>query len=173
MNEFINLNENDENQWYDPHTSSSPTSLSVNNSFSYQSPSSATIGSWGFDVNRSTNEQTPLSFTSNNNNNNDQHTIIRTTKDYNERFVDISSSPQNFKLRTPTLTRQRNGNEFSAVDRLVFGPNRIVQTDFNPLDDSSQQQMQQKTQTEQELLAWQNRMLERFHLNFLEIIFFI
>ena len=88
-----------------PRSSSSPSSLSVNNSFTHQSASSATMGSWGFDVNRSTNGQTPFSFTSNNNNNNDQHTIMRTTKDYNERFVDIpSSSSQNFKLRTPTIT---------------------------------------------------------------------
>jgi len=171
MNQFTKLNEDnddDENHWYHPHISSPHSSLSVNNSFTHQSASSATIGSWGFDVNRSTNGQTPFSFTSNNNNNNDQHTIMRTTKDYNDRFIDISSSSQNLKLRTPTIGRHKNGNEFSAVDRLVLGPNRIVQTDYNPSDDSFQQQQQQmipinqqKTQTEQELLAWQNRMLER------------
>jgi len=168
MNQFTkdDDNDNDENHWYHPYSSSPHSSLSVNNSFTHQSASSATIGSWGFDVNRSTNGQTPYLFTSNNNNNNDQHTITRTTKDYNDRFVDISSSSQNLKLRIPTIARHKNGNEFSAIDRLVLGPKRIVQTDYNPLDDSFQQQMipinQQKTQTEQELLAWQNRMLERF-----------
>jgi hypothetical protein len=179
MDQFTNLNEDDnddEDHWYHPRASSPPSSLSVNNSFTPQS-SSATIGSWGFDVNRSTNGQTPLSFTSNNNNNNDQQTIMRITKDYNERFVDISSSPQNFKSRTPALTRHKNGNEFSAVDRLVLGPNRIVQTDRNPSDDSFQQPMiptnPYKIQTEQELLAWQNRMLERFILIFYKLFFVI
>lgn len=97
--------------------------------------------------------------------------MMRTTKDYNEHFLDRNSSPQNFQLRTPTLTKQRNGNEFSAVDRLVLGPNRIVQTDYYPSDDSFPQKQkpmmpinQKKTQTEQELLAWQNRMLKRFYL---------
>jgi hypothetical protein len=147
MDQMTNFDD-DENLWYHPHSSSPPSSLSVNNSFTHQ-PSSATMGSWGFDVNRSTNGQT----SSNNNNNNDQQ-----TKDYNEQFVERSSSPQNFKLRTPTLTRHKNGNEFSAVDRLVLG--------LNPSDESFQLQMnpnnQHKIQAEQELLAWQNRMLERF-----------
>jgi len=159
-NDFIKDNDDDEeNQWYHPRTSSPHSSLSVNNSFTQQS-SPATMGSWGFDVNRSTNGQTPLSFTLNNNNNSDQQIITRTRKDYNERLVDIPSSSQNLKLRTPTLTRYRNGNEFAAVDRLLLGPNRSSRDLFQ------QQQMtsnnQQKSQTEQELVAWQNRMLQRF-----------
>jgi hypothetical protein len=160
-------NEDDETHWYNVRSSSSPSSLSVNNSFTHQ-PSSTTMGSWGFDVNRSTNRQTPLSFTSNNNQNTDQHTIMRIAKDYNERFVDIpsSSSSQNFNLRSPTLTRQKNGNEFAAVDRLVLGPNRVIQSDYYPSDDSFQQQQHMTTnsqkKTEHELFAWQNRMLERF-----------
>jgi hypothetical protein len=153
--------DDEENHWYHLRSSSPPSSLCVNNSFTHQS-SSATMGSWGFDVNRSTNGQTPLSFASNNNT--DQHTIRRTTKDYNERLIDIPSSSQNFKLRSPTLTRQKNGNEFAAVDRLVLGPNRIMQTDYYPSDDSSQQQMilNNPKKTEHELLAWQHRMIERF-----------
>ena len=155
MNEYPNFEENEDHSY---HPSSS---LSVNNnSFTPQS----TMGSWGFDVNRSTNGQ----ILSNNNNNTDQQTNHRTTKGYNEQFVDQPSSPQVFKLRTPTLTRQKNGNEFSAVDRLVRGSNRSRQIDINPSDESVQPAMnpnnQQKTQTEQELLAWQNRMLERFVL---------
>ncbi len=147
MNQLTDFNENHR---YQLHSSSPPPSLSVNNSFTHQT-SSATMNSWGFDVDRLSNK------------NNDQQTM----KDYNDRFVDISSSssPQNFQLRTPMLTRQRHGNEFSAVDRLVRGPNRI---------ESSQQHIiptnQHKTQREQELLAWQNRMLERW-IEFFEMIF--
>ena len=175
--QFRNSNEDDENHWYHPNSSSPPSSLSVNNSFTHHS-SSATMGSWGFDVNRSTNGQTPLSFSPNNNNNHsDQHTNRRITKDYDARLVDISSSTQNFNSRTPTLTRHRNGNEFAAVDRLVLGPNRGIQSDHYPSDDSLQQQQmtsnnRHKTQTEQELLAWQNRMLERFNQLLLPIILF-
>jgi hypothetical protein len=147
---MTNFDDEDENLWFPPRSSSPPSSLSVNNSFTHQPPS-ATMGSWGFDVNRSTNGQIP----SYNNNNNDQQ-----TKDYNEQFVDRSSSIENFKLRTPTLTRHKNGNEFSAVDRLVQGSNRLDETfptQMNPIN-------QHKTQTENELLAWQNRMLERLVL---------
>ncbi|CAF0895604.1 unnamed protein product [Adineta steineri] len=159
-------NDNDENHWYYPRTSSPHSSLSVNNSFTHPS-SSVTMGSWGFDVNRSTNGQTPLSFTSNNNNNNsnsDKQIMTKITKDYNERlgdkFASSSSSSQNLKLRTPALTKQRNGNEFAAVDRLLHGPNRTSK-------DVIEQQMtttttqQPKIHAEQELIAWQNRMLQR------------
>jgi hypothetical protein len=133
---FTNSNEeedddDDENRWYHLRSSSPPIH-------------SATMGSWGFDVNRSTNGQTPL----NNNNSSDHQTITTATKDYNERFVDISSPPQNSKLRRPTLTKHRNGQEFAAVDRLVLGPNQMSS--------------QPKTQTEHELFNWQNRMIERF-----------
>ncbi|CAF3705973.1 unnamed protein product [Adineta steineri] len=158
--------DNDENHWYYPRTSSPHSSLSVNNSFTHPS-SSVTMGSWGFDVNRSTNGQTPLSFTSNNNNNisnSDKQIMTKITKDYNERlgdkFASSSSSSQNLKLRTPALTKQRNGNEFAAVDRLLHGPNRTS-------NDVIEQQMtttttqQPKIHAEQELIAWQNRMLQR------------
>ncbi|CAF4614308.1 unnamed protein product [Rotaria sp. Silwood1] len=168
--------DDDEKHWYHIRSSSPSSSLNINNNFSHQL-SPATIGSWGFNVNRSTNGQTLLSFTSNNNNNNnDQHKITRTTKDYNEHRVDMSSSlsSQNFQLRTPTLTRHhRHGNEFAAVDRLVLGPSRTIKSTYYPSDDSLSQQMilmkqsrinpnnHRKIQTEQELIAWQNRMLER------------
>ncbi|CAF3703361.1 unnamed protein product [Rotaria sp. Silwood1] len=168
--------DDDEKHWYHIRSSSPSSSLNINNNFSHQL-SPATIGSWGFNVNRSTNGQTLLSFTSNNNNNNnDQHKITRTTKDYNEHRVDMSSSlsSQNFQLRTPTLTRHhRHGNEFAAVDRLVLGPSRTIKSTYYPSDDSLSQQMilmkqsrinpnnHRKIQTEQELIAWQNRMLQR------------
>ncbi|CAF3661386.1 unnamed protein product [Rotaria sordida] len=173
MNSNNNDDDDEEKHWYHIRSSSPPpSSLSINNNFSHQL-SPATIGSWGFDVNRSTNGQTLLSFTSNNNNNNnDQHKI---TNDYNEHLVDMSSSlsSQNFQLRTPTLTKHRNGNEFAAVDRLVLGPSRTMKSNYYPSDDSYPQQMistnksrinsnnDRKKQAEQELIAWQNRMLER------------
>ncbi|CAF1570887.1 unnamed protein product [Rotaria magnacalcarata] len=188
MSHFTNLNgddddnddddDDDEKHWYHIRSPSPPSSLSINNNFTHQlSPS--TMGSWGFDVNRPTNGQTLLSFTSNNNSNNDQHTIPRRTKDYNERLVDISSSlsSQNFPLRTPTLTRHRNGNEFAAVDRLVLGPNRMKEQNYYLTDDLYPQEViptnqspvssnnHRKTQAEQELIAWQNRMLQRDHRN--------
>ena len=97
------------------------------------------MGSWGFDVNRSTNEQTLPHNTSN--------------EQQIDKDQDTSTIPQIFKLRTPTLTRHRNRNEFSAVDRLALGPKRMTHTD---------QPNQQKIQAEQELLAWQNRLLDRF-----------
>jgi len=221
-----------DNRWYRPRSSSPPYPLTVGNGVIHQS-SSATMGSWGFDVNRSANVQTPLSFTSNNNNNNNDHrTITRTprrldemTEDYNEHLVDRSSPPpQRFKLRTPTLTKPRDGNEFAVVDRLVLGPSRIVPSDYYLSDDSPRPQQQymlqanrsrqsstrsilrrrsksigdftspttstsspppphltqsdhqyqyherprtspnnhHRTYTEHELIAWQNRMLERF-----------
>lgn len=128
--EFDDHNEEEQHRRQSP-----PSSLSVNNSFTHQS---STMGSWGFDVNRSTNEQT-LSHASHNTNNE------QIFKDQNEQFVETSTTPQVFKLRTPTLTRNKNGNEFSAVDRLVLGPKRMTQ----------------RTQAEQELLAWRNRMLDR------------
>src|SRR4051794_19022544 len=143
QNRFLGSHEEeengDDNRWYRPRSSSPPYSFNVGNGVIHQS-SSATMGSWGFDVNRSTNGQTPSSFTSNNNNNNNDHrTITRTprrldesTENYNERLVDRSTPPpppQRFKLRTPTLTRHRDGNEFAVVDRLVLGPSRIVQSD--------------------------------------------
>jgi len=237
------------NRWYRPHSTSPSYSRTNGHGVIHQS-SSATMGSWGFDVNRSTNEQTtttttPLPFTSNshhyhNNNNNssisDHRTITRTPRrydesveDYNEHSVDRSSSPlpppQRFKLRTPTLSKNRDGNEFAVVDRLVLGPSRIVQSDYYPSDESPRQQQQQqmpsssrsrqsstrsilrrrsksigdftspthstsrsspthltqshhqyqyqeqphhpRKQAEYELMAWQNRMLERFVREFM------
>jgi hypothetical protein len=152
QNRFLRSHEEeenrDENRWYRPRSLSPPYHLSTGNGVIHQS-SSATMGSWGFDVNRSTNEQIPSSFISNNNNNNNDHrTIMRTprridelTEDYNERLVDRSPPPpQRFKLRTPTLTRHRDGNDFSVVDRLVLGPSRTVQSDYYPSDDSPRQQ---------------------------------
>lgn len=128
------------------------------------------MGSWGFDVNRSTNGQ----ISSNNNNNyqhQDQQTIDRiSSKGYTQSFAHRSSSPppsRDFvKISTPTLTRQPVGKEFSAVDRLVRGPHRIVgQTEFNPSNESLPTAMNSiqphRIQAEQELLAWQNRMIER------------
>jgi hypothetical protein len=234
QNRFLGSNEEeedgDDNRWYHPRSSSPPFPLGVGNGVIHQS-SSATMGSWGFDVNRSANGQTPSSFTSNNNNNNNDHrTITRTprrldepTEDYNERLVDRSPPPQRFKLRTPTLTRHRDGNDFSVVDRLVLAPSRTVQSDYYPSDESPRQQYMpstapirsrqsstrsilrrrsksigdftspttstsppppltqsyhqphqyherpgkspnnhHRTYTEHELMAWQNRMLERF-----------
>jgi hypothetical protein len=232
----------DENRWYRPRSLSPPYPLNNGNGVIHQS-SSATMGSWGFDVNRSTNEQTPSSFTSNNNNNNNDHrTITRTprrldelTEDYNERLVDRSPlPPQRFKLRTPTLTRHRDENDFSVVDRLVLGPSRIVQSDYYPSDESPRQQQYMppptrsrqsskrsilrrrsksigdftspttstsppppphltqsyhqyqyherprtspnnhyRTYAEHELMAWQNRMLERFVSKKLNLIYYI
>lgn len=181
VNHFQNFNEeddnnddDDENHWYHIRSTSPSSSFGMNNNFTHQlSPS--TVGSWGFDVNRSTNGQTLSSFTSNNNSNNDQHTIARTTKDYNEHLVDTSSSfsSQNFPLRTPTLTKHRNGNDFAAVDRLVLGPNQKKQLNNHLSDDSYPDQnlsinptimspnYNRKTHTEKELIAWQNRMIER------------
>lgn len=141
----------DNNRWYRPRSTSPSYPHTIGNGVIHQS-SSATMGSWGFDVNRSANGPTPLSFTSNNNNiNNDHRTITRTprrlddsTEDYNERLVDRSSPPpQRFKLRTPTFTKPRDGQDFSAVDRLVLGPSRIVQSDYYPSDESPRQQQQQ------------------------------
>lgn len=229
----------DDPRWYQPRSSSPPSSFpfGAGSGVIHQS-SSATMGSWGFDVNRSANGQTPSSFTSNNNHhsNNDHRTITRTPRrldetleDYNERPVDRPSMPpappQRFKLRTPTLSRHRTGNDFAVVDRLVLGPSRIVQSDYYPTDELSRQQPMpagtqsrqsstrsilrrrsksigdfgvpnaptspppplpsqpltqsyhaqqypersrasprtpQKTHAEQELMAWQNRMLQRF-----------
>jgi len=151
QNRFLGPYEEEEdgeyNRWYQPRSSSPPYPLSSGNGVIHQ-PSSTTMGSWGFDVNRSANGQTPSSFISNNNNsNNDHRTITRTsrrmeelTEDYNERLIDESTSPQRFKLRTPTLTRHRDGNEFAVVDRLVLGPSRLVQSDYYPSDESSRQQ---------------------------------
>ena len=156
---------------------------------------STTVSSRGFDVNRSANEQTPSSFTSNNNvdNAHAHHAIPRARQDYDKRLVDISSSSSsshlpNAQLPRPTLTRHQNGNEFAAVDRLALGPSRFARADmfyqpdespmtsFDPsrltsIEDSpffpSQQppplshQDHRRAQTEQELIAWQSRMLER------------
>lgn len=220
------------NRWHHAHSTSPPYHLHSSNGALHQS-SSATMGSWGFDVNRSANETTPSSLTSNNNHhNNDHRTITRTprrmdelTDEYNERPVDGAIPPQRFKLRTPTPRRHQDGNDFAVVDRLVLGPSRVVQSDFYPSNDSPRQQYttpttrsrqsstrsilrrrsksigdfvsptastsplpqqpshlissyQQsypyhdrprispnnpsRTYTEQELMAWQNRMLERF-----------
>lgn len=176
VNPSTNFTDLDDDEHWSRLHSSPPSSLSVNNSFTGQS-SSATMGSWGFDVNRSANGQ--ISSLSSNNNN-DQQTIDRrripttttiTTKGYNESFAHRSSSisPTEFLPRsTPTLTRQQqNEKEFSAIDRLVRGPQRIVgQTEFNPSNQSLPTAMNtiqptHKTYTEQELFAWQNRMLER------------
>ncbi|CAF2305453.1 unnamed protein product [Rotaria sp. Silwood2] len=139
----------EDSRWYRPRSSSPPYPLNVSNGVIHQ-PSSTTMGSWGFDVNRSTNGHIPSSsFTSNNNdNNNDHRTITRIPRrldepieDFNERLVNRSPPPlQRFKLRTPTLTRHRDGNEFTVVDRLVLGPSRVVQSDYYPSDESPAQQ---------------------------------
>lgn len=144
----------DDHRWYRPRSSSPPrVSFGMNNNIIHQS-SSATMGSWGFDVNRSTNGQISSSFTSNNNINSDHRTITRTPRrldesneNYNERPSDrstttITSPPpppqptQRLKLRTPTLTRRREGNDYPAVERLVLGPSRVVQSDYYPTDES-------------------------------------
>ncbi|UJR26496.1 hypothetical protein I4U23_007823 [Adineta vaga] len=143
------------NRWHHAPSSppsSYPTHTGNGNGVIHQS-SSATMGSWGFDVNRSANGQTPSSFTSNNNHkNNDHRTITRTsrridelTDDYNERLVDRSTPPQRFKLRTPTLTRHREGNDIAVVDRLVLGPSRVVQSDFYPSNESPRHQYMSPT----------------------------
>ena len=183
VNPSTNFTDLDDEEHWSRLRSSPPSSLSVNNSFTGQS-SSATMGSWGFDVNRSTNGQilsSSSSSSNNNNNNNDQQTIDRrrlaniTTKGYNnESFAHRTSSispTEFFPKSTPTLTRHhyqhQNGKEFSAIDRLVRGPQRIVgQTEFNPSNQSLPTAMHtsqptHKIHTEQELFAWQNRMLER------------
>lgn len=151
-----------ENRWYRPRSLSPGYSHPVHNGVIHQS-SSTTMGSWGFDVNRTTNGQTPSSsFISNNNNStnnnnnssSDHRTITRTPRrfdqsmeDYNERFADRSPPPpQRFKLRTPTLTRHRDGNDLAVVDRLVLGPSRVVQSDYYPSDESPRQQQQQQQQ---------------------------
>ncbi|CAF3711258.1 unnamed protein product [Adineta steineri] len=159
QNRFLNSYDQEEedidynNRWYHGRSTSPVYPQNVSNGVIHQS-SSATIGSWGFDVNRSANGQTPLSFTSNNNNNNNDHrTITRTsrrldelTEDYNERLVDRTTTPpQRFKLRTPTLTRHRDGNDFTVVDRLVLGPNRVAQTDYYPSNESPRQQYMSPT----------------------------
>lgn len=223
----------EDNRWYRPRSSSPPyPPMNTNNGVIHQ-PSSTTMNSWGFEVNRSANGLTS-SFTSNTNTNNTDHRkIIRTPRrlddsmeDFNERLVNRSSPPpppQRFKLRTPTLTRHRDSNDVTVVDRLVLGPSRVVQSDYYPSDEVSGQQYvpptttrsrqsstrsilrrrsksigdftapitstsptplpnitqsyqpyqyyersrtspgpNQRTYTEHELLAWQNRMLERF-----------
>jgi hypothetical protein len=161
----IDDDDDDDHRWYRPRSSSPPLSSSrftqmSNNSVHHQSSSSATMGSWGFDVNRSTNGQTSSSLTSNNSNNNhDYRTITRTPKrfnetieDYHERRTDRSPAsfaahpppppappPQRFKLRTPTMTRHRNTTNSTLVDRSILGPSRVVQPDYYPSDDSSRQ----------------------------------
>ena len=151
-------NDGEEKPWFYPRTSSPHSSLSVNNSFTHQS-SSATIGSWGFDVNRSTNNN-------NNSSNPDQRTISRTTiNDYNECLADkLASSDQESKLRSPALTKQRDGNEFAAIDRLVFGPNRESNNSLSQLPINQNNDV--KLQAEQELLAWQSRMLQKLFFLF-------
>ncbi|CAM4796236.1 unnamed protein product [Rotaria magnacalcarata] len=149
----------EENRWYRTHSSSPHYTLTAGNGVIHQ-PSSTTMGSWGFDVNRSTNGPIPSSFTSNNNINNnnsstDHRTITRTSRrvdesigDYNEPLVNRSPPPlQRFKLRTPTLTRHRDGTDFTVVDRLVLGPSRTVQSDYYPPDDSPGQQQYMPTTT--------------------------
>jgi hypothetical protein len=227
QNRFLGSNEeeeddDDDHRWYRPRSSSPPFPLG--GSSIHQS---TTMGSWGFDVNRSANGQPPP-FTSNNSNNNDSdhRTITRTPRRldesatttgggvvdssyYNERLVDVSSPPPaRFKLRTPTLNRRRDIDDFAVVDRLVLGPNRIADyQQSQPIDDSPRQQYMSssrsrqsstrsilrgrsksigdftasatspppqsyqqsqinpnsymRTQTEHELMAWQNRMLQR------------
>ena len=144
----------EDHRWYRPRSSSPPrVSFSMNNNIIHQPPIT-TMGSWGFDVNRSTNVGQPpssSSFTSNNNINSDHRTITRTSKRsdetnaaYNEHSVDRSTpaSPpppqpvQRFRLRTPTLTRQREGNDNPVVDRLVLGQSRMIQSDYYPSDES-------------------------------------
>ena len=112
---------------------------------------STSKGSWGFDVNRSTNGQ-PLSTFLSNNTNSDHRVMLRTRdnegeeedeeeqeqdEDYDHRHLsETSSPPSSFKLPTPTLTRHRDGNEFAAVDRLVHGPNGFTFKELSPLNNS-------------------------------------
>ena len=162
QNRFLGSQEEEENvnenRWYRPRSLSPGYSHPAHNGVIHQS-SSTTMGSWGFDVNRTTNGQTPSSFISNNNhssnnNNSDHRTITRTPRrfdqsieDYDERRPDQSPlPPQRFKLRTPTLTRHRDGNDLAVVDRLVLGPSRVVQSDYYPSDESPRQQKQQQQQ---------------------------
>lgn len=235
---YLGANEEEEDiedtRWYGQQSPSPSYPYNATNGVIPQS-SSATMGSWGFDVNRSTNGYGPSSFTTNSNHNNQDHrTITRTPRrtdesieDLHERLVNRSPPPhpQRLKLRTPTLTRHRDGNEFVAVDRLVLAPSRITQSDYYPTDESPGQQFMpsatrsrqsstrsilrrrsksigdftapatstsppppthltqpyqqhqhrerpltspthhHRTYTEQELVAWQNRMLQRYVLN--------
>ena len=142
-------------RWYRPRSSSPPSRYpsTFSNGPVLQQSSATTMGSWGFDVNRSANGQTPS--------HHDHRTITRPPA---RRLVDPSADdyfepssphppasssgttaaappPQRFKLRTPTLHRRnREGtNEVTVVDRLVLGPSRIVQSDYYPLDESPRQ----------------------------------
>ena len=175
-------NDDDEQRWYNIRSSLSLLPFNGNNNKFISQSSSTTMGSWGFDVNRSTNGQIPSSFTTNNNSNNGQHAIMRTTKDYDEHLVDIPSplSLENFTQRTPLLPRHHNGNEFATIDRFVLGLNQASKSNDYLPDDLFQQKMilnnssrlnpknQRKIKTEQELIAWQNRMLERLILIFIK-----
>ena len=242
LNTHVEEEDIKDTRWYRPLSSSSPYRLSLDNDVIHQS-SSATMGSWGFDVNRSTNGHLPSSFMSNNNyTDNDYRTNTRTsrrldesTEDFNERLVNRSPLAQRSKLPMPTMTKQHDGNEFAAVNHLVLGPSRIVQSDYYPADDSLGQQYivpttrsrQSSTRsilrrrsksigdstklttnasphpppsslhptqsyhqypyhernrpspntnhrryTEHELIAWQNRMLERFVLREIVLIYY-
>ena len=154
----------DNPRWYRPRSSSPPSRYPppFSNGSVLQQSSATTMGSWGFDVNRSTNAQTSS--------HHDHRTITRparrvvdqSTDDYfdsssppppppsSSSHPTASSSgittttappPQRFKLRTPTLNRKhREGtNEVTVVDRLVLGPSRIVQSDYYPSDESPRQ----------------------------------
>ena len=152
-------------RWYRPRSSSPPTRYppTFSNATVLQQSSATTMGSWGFDVNRSANGQTST--------HHDHRTITRPARriidQSTDDYFDSSSSPppshpppssyptasssgittitapppQRFKLRTPTLNRRnREGtNEVTVVDRLVLGPSRIVQSDYYPLDESPRQ----------------------------------
>ena len=107
---------------------------------------STSMGSWGFDVNRSTNGLVGGDQTSSS-----SLLIKKRTKDDGS---------------TTITTRQRNGHEFAAIDRLVHGPNKsspdlqrrhISRTPSN--EDLTMTNAQQ--QWKNELIAWQSRMLEK------------
>lgn len=152
-------------RWHHPRSSSPPTRYpsTFSNATVLQQSSATTMGSWGFDVNRSANGQTST--------HHDHRTITRPARriidQSTDDYFDSSSSPppshpppssyptasssgittiiapppQRFKLRTPILNRRnREGtNEVTVVDRLVLGPSRIVQSDYYPLDESPRQ----------------------------------
>ena len=148
---------------------------------------STSKGSWGFDVNRSTNGQTLSTFLSNN----DHHVMRRRRGEEEEEDDDeeeeeeydpqhlseTSSPPSSLKLPTPTLTRHRNGNAFAAVDRLVLGPNGYASKERSPLNDAPTTHSRRSKSIEAlnmppssrpsntlttELIAWQSRMIQRY-----------
>lgn len=117
---------------------------------------SSTMGSWGFDVNRSTNLQIPssLAHSNNNMNYNEQQTMIKTKQD-------VLPMTSQFSIPRPTLSRQYDGNEFAAIDRLVHGPTKLSSHLSSKESSNEQSNMIANNHLKSELIAWQNRMLEK------------